>query len=57
MIVVADTSPICYLLLIAEIDLLPRLYKQVLIPQVVQQELLHERSPQQVQTWIKQPPA
>lgn len=32
----ADTSPICYLLLIAEIDLLPRLYKQVLIPQVVQ---------------------
>lgn len=45
MIVVSDTSPICYLLLIGEIDLLPQLYGQMLIPQVVQQELADERSP------------
>lgn len=56
MLVVADTSPICYLLLIEEIDILPRLYKQVLIPQIVQQELAHERSPQKVRSWIEQPP-
>ncbi len=45
MIVVADTSPICYLLLIDEIDLLRQLYGRALIPQVVQQELADERSP------------
>jgi predicted nucleic acid-binding protein len=56
MIVVADTSPICYLLLIGEIDLLPQLYGKVLIPQVVQRELADERSPAVVQAWISQPP-
>lgn len=56
MIVVSDTSPICYLLLIDEIDLLPQLYGQVLIPKAVQQELAHERSPTVVQSWISQPP-
>jgi hypothetical protein len=30
MIAVADTSPICYLVLIGEIDLLPKLFTQVL---------------------------
>jgi predicted nucleic acid-binding protein len=43
MIIVSDTSPICYLLLIGEIELLPQLYGQVLIPQAVQQELANER--------------
>ena len=32
MIVVSDTSPIKYLLLIGQIDLLPRLFQQVIIP-------------------------
>jgi predicted nucleic acid-binding protein len=35
MIVVSDTSPICYLILVGQIDLLPRLYGQVVIPQAV----------------------
>lgn len=56
MIVVCDTSPICYLLLIGEIQLLPQLYGQVLIPQVIQNELADERSPTVVQAWISQPP-
>lgn len=56
MIVVSDTSPICYLLLIGEIALLPQLYNQVLIPQAVQQELADERSPAIVQTWVSQAP-
>jgi predicted nucleic acid-binding protein len=45
MIVVSDTSPICYLILIGEIELLPMLYKKVLIPSVVRQELADSRSP------------
>lgn len=56
MIVVSDTSPICYLLLIGEIDLLPKLYTQVLIPSIVQQELSHQKSPIIVQNWINNPP-
>jgi predicted nucleic acid-binding protein len=56
MIVVSDTSPICYLLLIGEIELLPQLYGQVIIPRIVQKELSDERSPIAVKNWIKNPP-
>jgi predicted nucleic acid-binding protein len=56
MIVVSDTSPICYLLLIGEINLLSQLYGQVLIPQVVQEELSNQQSPIIVQNWINNPP-
>ena len=56
MIVVSDTSPICYLLLIGEIELLPQLYGQVIIPRIVQQELSDERSPIAVKNWMKAPP-
>lgn len=56
MIVVSDTSPICYLLLIREIELLPQLYGQVLIPRIVQQELSDARSPISVQNWGNRPP-
>ena len=56
MIVVSDTSPICYLLLIGEIELLPQIYGQVLIPQAVQQELADKGAPAVVQAWIGQPP-
>ncbi len=57
MIVVSDTSPICYLLLIGEIELLPQLYTQVCIPLIVQQELSDLKSPVLVQDWINHPPA
>ncbi|GAA6618508.1 hypothetical protein NUACC26_043190 [Scytonema sp. NUACC26] len=39
MIIVSDTSPICYLLLIDQIDILQELYRVVIIPQVVADEL------------------
>jgi predicted nucleic acid-binding protein len=35
MLVVSDTSPLCYLLLIDQIDLLPKIYGRVVIPQAV----------------------
>lgn len=56
MIVVSDTSPICYLLLIGEIEVLPQLYGQVLIPEIVQQELSNPRSPVRVKNCINKPP-
>lgn len=56
MIVISDTSSICYLLLISEIELLPQLYGRVLIPQIVRQELADERSPEIVKAWIDRPP-
>ena len=55
-IVISDTSPICYLLLIGEIELLSQLYGQVIIPKIVQQELSDDRAPSIVQNWIKNPP-
>lgn len=33
MIVVADTTPINYLILIEEIDVLPKLYGRIIIPE------------------------
>src|ERR1035441_8602413 len=56
MIAVADTSPICYLILIGEIDLLPKLFSQVLAPQAVLAELLHEDAPAAVRNWASNPP-
>src|SRR5882724_11522876 len=56
MIVIADTTPINYLILIEEIDVLPKLYGRVVIPRAVSEELMHSRAPLKVQEWMKQPP-
>jgi len=34
MIIVSDTSPINYLILIGQIDILPQLFEQIIIPQL-----------------------
>lgn len=52
MIVVSDTSPPCYLILIGQIDLLPQLYGQVVIPEAVRDELAVERTSDAVQHQI-----
>lgn len=57
MIVVADTSPINYLLLIGQIDLLPQLYQQVLIPQSVQRELQDAGANPSIRAWADSLPA
>jgi predicted nucleic acid-binding protein len=57
MIVVADTSPINYLLLIDQIDLLPRLFQQIIIPDMVQDEMLDPDAPPVLQQWIANPPS
>jgi len=39
MIIVSNTSPINYLILIGYINLLPELFQQIIIPQAVYREL------------------
>lgn len=56
MIVVADTSPINYLLLIDQIDLLPRLFQAIIIPNEVRDEMLDSFAPPVLQRWIATPP-
>jgi predicted nucleic acid-binding protein len=56
MIVVADTSPLNYLIQIEEVDLLPLLFGTVLIPQAVFNELRHPLTPHKVQEWSKKLP-
>jgi predicted nucleic acid-binding protein len=55
MIVIADTGPINYLILIGEIEILPALFQRVLVPPSVC-ELRRPRAPDAVRTWIAQPP-
>ncbi len=57
MIIVADTSPLCYLYLIQRIELLPQLYGEVLIPPAVADELAAADQLPALAAWIEQPPA
>lgn len=54
--VVADTSPINYLILIGHIELLPVLFAEVAVPRLVAIELGHADAPEPVRQWISQPP-
>ena len=57
MVVVADSTPLHYLILIDQIELLPRLFDLVLIPESVVAELQHAKAPEVVRRWIAEPPA
>jgi predicted nucleic acid-binding protein len=56
MIVVADTGPLNYLILIGHIDILEALYGEVVIPPAVQDEMLDRSAPGAVRSWIDNPP-
>lgn len=56
MIAVADTSPLCYLIVIGEVGLLPQLFDQVLIPPAVIAELRHPDAPPTVREWAENLP-
>jgi len=56
MIVVADSGPLRYLLVIGHVDVLPQLFDRVLVPAAVQQELTHLRAPAAVRSWMEDPP-
>lgn len=56
MIAVLDASPLCYLVLIGEIDLLPQLFSRVVVPQTVIVELRHDDAPATVRNWASNLP-
>ena len=50
--VVADTSPLNYLVLINQINLLPQLYGRVSVPESVLDELSAPETPHVVRNWV-----
>ena len=55
-VVIADTSPLNYLILVGAIEILPRLYGRVTIPDVVLRELTDEDAPEEVAGWATRRP-
>lgn len=56
MIVIADTTPLNYLVLIKEQEVLPRLFERVIIPRAVWMELQDEGTPESVREWLADQP-
>ena len=56
MLVIADTTPLRYLVVLGQVDLLPTLFGQVIIPLAVVGELQHPQAPAAVRAWIASPP-
>jgi predicted nucleic acid-binding protein len=56
-LVVADTGPLNYLVLIEAVDILPGLFEQILVPAAVCDELAHSDAPGAVRAFIAQRPA
>ena len=52
MIVVSDASPLHYLILIGQAELLPALYGTVYAPPVVIEELSRPQTPESVRQWV-----
>ncbi|HEX4141541.1 MAG TPA: hypothetical protein VHY09_14425 [Candidatus Methylacidiphilales bacterium] len=50
-VVVSDTTPLNYLILIGNVDVLPRLFGKVLIPPAVVRELSDPKTPAPVAAW------
>ena len=55
-LVVADTSPIFYLLSIGHIEVLPQLFGKVFVPDAVHKELCHPAAPPLIHDWIAKLP-
>jgi predicted nucleic acid-binding protein len=56
MIIVSDTTPLHYLILIEREEILPALFGEIIIPEAVLAEMRHENTPAAVRRWIDSPP-
>jgi predicted nucleic acid-binding protein len=56
-LVIADTGPVDYLILIGHIGLLAALFERVILPGVVKSELANPGAPGAVRAWIADPPS
>jgi len=57
MIVVADASPLNYLIQLESVAILEQLYGQVLVPEAVMQELRDQHAPKVVRHWSSNMPS
>lgn len=57
MIVVADSGPLHYLILLGHTELLRRFYGEVVVPEAVATELCSVLAPAAVRDWISRPPS
>jgi predicted nucleic acid-binding protein len=55
-VVVADTTPLNYLILIGQAGVLRELFGEVVIPDAVLSELRHPKAPAAVANWLLNPP-
>lgn len=55
-VIIADTSPLNYLIILRAIEVLPHLYGTVFIPESVLEELRHSGAPDVVRRWAGDPP-
>jgi predicted nucleic acid-binding protein len=56
-VVVSDTTPLHYLILIGRDSVLQTLYGEIIVPPGVLQELSHTAAPQDISAWAKSPPS
>ena len=56
MIVVSDTTPLNYLILVDSVHVLPALFGRVYAPSAVITELSHRKTPEAVRNWAASPP-
>ena len=56
MLVVSDTSPLNYLVLVEAVNVLPKLFLEVYAPPAVLAEMCHSKAPQIVRSWALNPP-
>jgi predicted nucleic acid-binding protein len=56
MLVIADTSPLHYLILLESTDILSVLFGRIVIPRAVAAELQHPQTPAVVRVWMATPP-
>jgi predicted nucleic acid-binding protein len=55
-VVVADTTPLNYLILIGHVEILASLFGEVLIPHAVLEELSHAEAPEAISRWLLETP-
>jgi len=56
-LVVSDTTPLNYLILIGHVEVLPRLFGTLLVPPAVIQEMHHPKTPPEVAAWARHLPS
>jgi predicted nucleic acid-binding protein len=56
LLVIADTSPVRYLVQIGQIDVLARLFEEIKLPSAEAEELRHPSAPAAVRAWIQHLP-